>query len=141
MAAFSLLELVLTLIVIGILAAVAVPRFAAPTDLVLRTARDDVLLALRDAQQKAMADGRVIRFVSTASSFSITADGVPLLLPQGNGSYPSTLPTGVSLSPATTLLFDRLGNTTATTFTLTGDGSLNILVCSTGYAHASASSC
>ena len=96
---------------------------------------------LRDAQQKAMADGRSIRFVSTSSSFSITADGNPLLLPQADGFYPRSLPSGITLTPATTLNYDRLGNTSATTFTLSGAGSSFICVHDTGYAHASAAPC
>lgn len=140
-AAFSLLELIIVLILVGVLAAVAVPRFGQQSDIVLRTARDDLLLALRDAQQKAMADGRTIRFVSTSNSISITADGTPLPLPQLDGNYPRPLPNGVSLAPAVTLNYDRLGNTAATTFTLTGAGTLYVCVRVTGYAHASAAPC
>ena len=137
MAAFSLLELIIVMIVLGILAVMVIPRLPRSGDVAARGARDEVLAALRYGQQLAMADAsRSIKFISNTNSYSLTADDVALLLPEGGGSYPRALPSAVSMSPAATLSYDALGETTATTFTLTAGDSWQVCVESTGYAHA-----
>lgn len=135
---FSVLELVVVLILIGILAAVILPRLPRGSDVAARAGRDDLLSALRFAQQLAMADAtRTIRVVTTASSFSLTADNVPLPLPEGGGNYPRALPAEVTLSPVVTLTYDGLGQTntvTTTMFTLTAADSWRACVEISGYA-------
>lgn len=137
MAAFSLLELIIVMILLGVLAVAVIPRLPRSSDVAARAARDEVLAALRYGQQLAMADAsRTIKFISSGNSYSLTADDVALLLPEGGGSYPRALPSEVSINPVTTLVYDALGETTATTFTLTAGESWQACVESTGYAHA-----
>ncbi|NQD37292.1 type II secretion system protein [Permianibacter sp. IMCC34836] len=132
-----MLELVIVMILLGILAVTVLPRLPRSSDVAARAARDEVLAALRYAQQLAMSDAtRAIRFVPTSNSYSITADGVNLSLPEGGGNYPRALPSDVSLSPTTTLTYDGLGNASATTFVLTASDSWQVCVEASGYAHA-----
>lgn len=136
MAAFSLLELIVVLVILGILAVTIVPRLSRNSDVAARAARDELLAALRYGQQLAMADAtRTIRFISTANSYSLTADGTALPLPEGGGQYPRALPNGVSLTPVTSLTFNSLGETTATTFTASAGDSWRACIESSGYAH------
>jgi len=124
------------MIVLGILAVTVLPRLPRSSDVAARAARDDVLAALRYAQQLAMSDAtRQIRFVTSSTSFSLTADNVALPLPEGSGVYPRPLPDGVTANPATTLTYNGLGETTATTFILSASDSWNACVEASGYAH------
>ena len=134
-AAFTLLELIVTLVIIGVLAAAAAPIFLSPQSFASNAARDEMLSALRHAQQRAMADStKTVRFITTATSYSITVDTTPILQPDFKSNYPQNFTNNVTVSPATTLNYAALGTTTATTFTFSGGE--RICVESTGYAYA-----
>ncbi|WP_162848143.1 GspH/FimT family pseudopilin [Permianibacter aggregans] len=140
-AAFTLLELIITIIIIGVLAAVAAPIFFSESSFSSTAARDEMLTALRNAQQRAMADaGTVTCFITTSNSYSVNractpgADGTPIMLPERSGSYPRALPDSVTVAPATKLIFGSLGTTTATTFVFSGGDRL--CVEASGYAYA-----
>lgn len=136
-AAFSILELVIVMVLLGILAVTILPRLPRSSDVAARAARDDLLAALRYAQQLAMADTtRTIKIITTSSSFSLTADDVALSLPEGGGNYPRALPSDVTLSPAATLVYDGLGATAETTFTLSASDNWLACVADSGYAYA-----
>lgn len=141
MAGFTLLELIITLIVIGVLAATAAPIFFSESSFSSVASRDEMLAVLRNAQQRAMADaGTSYCLITTASSYSVNSgctvgiDGTPINLPEGGGNYPRNFLDGVSIAPATKLVYDQLGNTSATTFTFSGGEKL--CVAATGYAYA-----
>jgi len=135
-AAFSVLELIVVLIILGVLAASVLPRWPRSRDVAARAGRDDLLATLRYGQQLAMADAtRVIRIETTTTSFNLTADGAALPQADGRGNYPQPLPDGASLNPATTLEYNGLGETTATIFTVTADDVWRICVEASGYAH------
>jgi len=55
---FTLVELVVTMIILGILAAIVVPRFSGQTGFEARGFRDETLVALRYAQKSAIAARR-----------------------------------------------------------------------------------
>jgi len=103
----------------------------------VQASRDDVIAALFYAQQIAMARDSAtnpIRLVTTATSVNVTENGTPLL--HAGVQYPLVLGSGVSLSPASTLNFDKLGQTTASVFTLSRSGvSATITVSDSGYAN------
>ncbi len=134
-AAFTLIETIAVLIVLGILSASVAPLFMQSSSFNARTTRDEIIASVRYAQQLASADQSLtIAFVTTTTTFSITRNGVAIALADSSGNYPRTLDDNLSLSPATTLTFSSLGDTTATTFTL--NALEKICVAATGYAYA-----
>ena len=133
MKGFTLVELLAILLIVGILAVSAYARFSSPTEFQVQASRDDLVAALFYAQQLAMARNSTIAVVTTANSVSVTEDGGDLM--HGSAQYPLTLNNSVVLSPATTLTYNRLGETTATTFSLSKAGvSLQVTVSAAGYA-------
>ena len=131
---FSLIELVAVIIIASIIF-VFIGSSSNQRGLELQAARDDIVSGLFYTQQIAMARqsaSNPVRFVSDGvSSVDVQENGASI----GGDDYPLTLPVGVSL-PAATLVYDKLGQTTATTLTLTGPGaSVNITIESSGYAH------
>ncbi len=134
-AAFTLIEAIAVIVLIGILAAVVSPIFYQSSEFEARTTRDELIATLRYAQQLAMADNsRTVQFSNTSASYSILIDSVAIALPDGSGMYPRTLANNVTLSPSALLNYSALGDTSVTTFTITT--SEKVCVASTGYAYA-----
>lgn len=120
------------MLLVGILAAFTVPRFADSDAFAARRAADEMLTALRYAQQLAMARGGSIRFVSTANSYRVeTSAGSVLPNPQGGG-YAVALPGGVSAS-AVTITFDALGRPSVAPTIAVGGHQIRVEA-ETGYA-------
>jgi hypothetical protein len=111
------------------------PMFSQSSDFSARTTRDEIISTVRYAQQLASSNREhTVRFTTTSTNYSIFIDDVAIALPEGGGNYPRTLDSNLNLSPATTLTFSSLGDTTATTFTL--NALEKICVAATGYAYA-----
>lgn len=135
---YTLIELVTVIMLVSILAAAF---FRSPTfsgDIAaVQAGRDDLVAALFYGQQIAMARDSAtnpIRLVTTANSVSVTENSIPLL--SGSVQYPLAVSSGVQITPAVTLNFDKLGRTTATTFTISKNGaSATVLVSDSGYAN------
>lgn len=114
---FTTVELVVTLIIIGLLAAVAGPRFFDLDVFHARGFYDEVLSALRYAQRTAIAQRRVVyvRLDTTsvsacyANTFPCTAPADQVPGPYGEKPFSVNAGSGVSLAPVTTLFFDALG--------------------------------
>lgn len=154
LAGFTLIELVVTLILVGILAVVAIPRLRTQTfDTV--SFYQEVLSAVRYAQKEAVAKRRVVcvalavnsvtvRFARNEGVFACDTD---LTSPRGVSPFTITASTGVTLSsaPATaTLYFDGLGKpfdaagvaSPQRTISITGDGTQTFVIePETGYVH------
>jgi MSHA pilin protein MshC len=67
--AFTLVELVVTLIIVGLLAAVAVPRFFDLQPFAARGFSDEVLAAVRYAQKLAVATGCAVQVTITPAQY------------------------------------------------------------------------
>lgn len=147
---FTIVELVVVIVVAGVLAAVAVPRWAGDTGFEARGLRDETLSALRYAQKSAVAARRQVQLcfaangltaARVASSF-VKSDcsegaalnrpgaGVPLTVVGGGSATYSSLPA--------TLIFDPIGRpSSAMSISVQGlPAALKITVeAETGYVH------
>lgn len=104
---FTLVELVMTMVIIGILAAVAAPRFFEANVFQSRGFADEVAAALRYAQKAAIAQHRNVCVAFGAGSVTLTiasANGAgspcdtPLQSPTGDPSYVVTATGGVGFT-------------------------------------------
>ncbi|MNZ64619.1 hypothetical protein D3C78_827930 [compost metagenome] len=117
---FTLVELILTIVVIGILAAVVGPRFFERSTFDDRLYAEEVRAGLRHAQKLALAGGCSIRFSLDTTGYQLLRDAdcdastddftAGVLDPSsGQAPYAGTPPTGITLSAAFNVDFDSLG--------------------------------
>ena len=146
---FTLVELIMTMVIIGILAAVAAPRFFGVDVFKSRGFADQVQATLRYAQKEAIAQHRNVCEAMTATTMSLTiantsgaaiSCGPNLALPTGGNSVGA--PTGITLSvspvpPPVSFNFDALGRTPVQQ-TMTVNGATNTITveAETGYVHS-----
>lgn len=145
---FSLIELVVVIILLGIVAAIAIPRWRGGSGFEERALHDQIVSALRYAQKSAIAARRTVcvTFASARIDFNISAAyGAPncsggnvLIGPDGTAL--SIVPTGSTsfFAAQPMLIFDASGRPgAATSVVLSGlPASLAITVESeTGYVH------
>lgn len=122
---FSLVELITVIIILGILSAVALPRFFRPADFEARFVVDDMKLAMQFAQKRAVNSGCPVEVVLTATGFQLWGDSncgsspanfnAVIKHPSDGGAFAVTFPTGVSLispAPPLTLRFTTFGTIT-----------------------------
>jgi MSHA pilin protein MshC len=121
--AFTLIELITVIAILGVLAVVVGPRFASTGVFEARTFYDDVLQAIRYAQAKASGTGCLTQIDFTASGFRVQVDSdcnsgngmslVDITSPDGfETGYTelSALPAGVTYSATVDpLVFDPEG--------------------------------
>ncbi|MFB0936560.1 MAG: prepilin-type N-terminal cleavage/methylation domain-containing protein [Propionivibrio sp.] len=109
-AGFTLVELVVVIVVVGILAITAMPRFANKADFDARGFFDGTLSILRYAQKSAVAQRRMVCVVFGAdSSVTLTiaanfggACDTPLAGPNGAAPYALAAPSGVGFAAVPT---------------------------------------
>ncbi|MBN8487254.1 MAG: prepilin-type N-terminal cleavage/methylation domain-containing protein [Burkholderiales bacterium] len=134
---FTLVELVVVIVLLGVLAAVALPRLEAASGLRADAYRDSVVAGLRLAQSTALGHRRLVcvSFSSGAMALRIAAANpasacsADLSGPDGSAAW-ATPPSGTSMtgSPSTSLFFrpdGSVGSTAssaATDFSLTPTG-------------------
>lgn len=138
------MELVVTIVMIGALAAVALPRFIGRDSFDSRGFYDKSVAVVRMAQKTAVAWRRNVFVCVTATQ--VTAGtaagcGTPLTNPASGSPATETAPSGITLNTVT-FSFDRLGRpSAATTITFTstipGDITRQVSVTAeTGYVAA-----
>lgn len=149
---FTIVELVVTLAIVGILAGIALPRFFSGATFQSRGFHDQALAALRYAQKAAVASRRnvcvgfgtanTIAFTIAAAAGAGQACNAALAGPAGETAFSVAAPSGVTLTPpAGDFAFDALGRPSpnaAVTLTInaTGETARNITVeQETGYVH------
>ena len=145
-AGFTLVELVVTILLLGIIAAVAMPRFFQARTFDSRGFYDKATATVRYAQKTAVAWRRAVYVCVTATEVAAgTASGCATLTlltnPVNGKSLKETAPAGVTLN-AVEFTFDGLGRPSAGatitfTSTIAGDPARQIVVAAeTGYVVA-----
>lgn len=138
---FTLVELIMTIVIVGILSAVVAPRFFDTNVFQSRGFADQVQASLRYAQKIAIAQRRFVCVAFTSSTVSLStgasaACGTPLPSLTGTGNYVITSPaSSITISPVpATLDFNGLGRPNAPT-TVTAGGVTITVEAETGYVH------
>lgn len=141
---FTLVELVLTLLVAGVIAAVAAPRMLDRSAFQTRGAAGEVRTALRYAQRLAMAENREVCVTTTSSDMTLMftdppgpACSNPVVRPDGDATSPTytvTLPSGITLTPGS-FRFDAQGRPNAAQTLIVGGMTQITIEGETGYVH------
>ncbi len=140
---FTLVELVMTMIIVGILGAVVAPRFFDSNVFQSRGFADQVQAALRYAQKVAIAQRRFVCSTFTASSLTLTvgataACGTPLVSLDGAASTVITAPAGIVFTAVPAAFnFNALGApSVGQVISITGATNTIAIEAETGYVHS-----
>lgn len=136
---FTLVELITIMVIVGILAVAAAPRFFDANSFQSRGFNDQVISSLRYAQKVAIAQHRFVCVTIAANTISLAqgataACGTPLPNISGAGNYSVAAPNGVTVGAAV-FNFDALGKPSAgQTITVSGNTAITVEA-ETGYVH------
>lgn len=142
---FTLVELIVVMVVVGILAVAALPRFFERDTFDSRGFKDETLAALRYAQKAAVAQRRTVCAAFTATGLTLTmvsaegsSDcGAVIALAGPDGTSPYQISSSASYSPVPTdFYFDSLGRaSTGQSFQISGATGNIVVERETGYVH------
>ncbi len=151
---FTLIELIMVMVIVGILAVVVAPRFFDADIFKSRGFADQVQATLRYAQKEAIAQHRNVCVAMTVSDITLkiaSASGVAsacdtnLVLPGQATNKISTPSAAITLSPAASFNFDALGkpwdvlgttpSTVQKSITISGATNNIVVEAETGYVH------
>jgi MSHA pilin protein MshC len=143
MAGFTLVELIMVMVIVGILAIAVVPRFFDANVFKSRGFADQVQASLRYAQKEAIAQHQYVCAAFTTNSVTLwtgatTGCGTPLLSPTG-GQYKVNAPAGSTFAAVPTgFSFNALGQPTNAPQTIYITGVTNgiTIEAETGYVHS-----
>jgi len=139
---FTLVELVAVLIILGILAAILLPRLPGSSAFSGRAARDQVVSGLRFAQQQAMSRNRPARFGFDGGKYWVgvqdsSGNWGKVPVPASNTKFWS-LPGNARFTGSGFRRFDSLGRPLSGSCGNVGlsSGVVVAIQCSTGFVHA-----
>jgi len=147
---FTLVELVMTIVIVGVLAVVVAPKFSNIDVFQSRGFADQVQAVLRHAQKIVVAQHRFVCVAFGANSVTLTYDstapstthttaicpGSPLTGTTGQTPYTVTAPEGVTLSGGTNFSFDAQGRPSAAqNIAISGYDTFITIEAETGYVH------
>lgn len=142
-----MVELVITMLIIGILAVAALPRILDTTVFDNRRFSDEVMAAVRYGQKAAIASHRNVCVAFTANSVTLTMASAPgsaqacnvnLVGPNGQTPFVVTAPDGTNFSATpTSFFFTALGRPSIGTQTIQVAGASTSIVVEqeSGYVH------
>ena len=147
---FTLIELIVVMVIIGILAVAAIPRFFDRQIFDSRGFNDETMAILRYAQKAAIAQRRTVCVgfvtagVTTVTLTIATAAGSttcnwPLAGPTGTGAFQITAPVGVTFSGTpSNFQFNSLGQAIASPSSIQVNGATSSIIIEqeTGYVHS-----
>ncbi len=149
---FTMVELITVMVIVGVLAAVAAPRFFDRGTFDSRGFHDQVISTLRYAQKAAIAQRRLVCVsfpsstrvvINTATNFADSACNTDLqspsgTYPAGQTTYTVDAPSGVTLSGYMDFNFNALGKPStgvAQSITVSGYATPIAVEMETGYVH------
>jgi MSHA pilin protein MshC len=140
---FTLIELVTVMLLLGILSAVALPRFFDATAFKSRGFYDEMTGAARYAQKLAVASGCDVQLSIAGGNYSLQQrqscnHGSPfnrdVLQPAGSGAFAGSAPSGTTLATTSpSIIFDALGRATPGGVMVSVDGRSFTIVGESGY--------
>ena len=132
--AFTLIELVITLLILGILSSYVLSKFTSTAGYKENTVVDQVISSARLAQQLSMNDSeRTFSLIIQTNQIDLQVDGVSLSV--GNTNYPIAIDNSVTLSPASVINFDQLGTTNFLILSVNAETTQQIVFETSGYIH------
>ncbi len=150
-AGYTLVELIVVIVIVGIVALIAAPRFFSRSGFDARGFQDAAIGAIRYGQKVAQAQRTNVYINVTANSVRLCYDLVcatPVLSPSNSAAYIVTASSGITLGGGANFSFTSLGQPassaaspvvllTNTTFNIVGDTVARQIVVEreTGYAH------
>lgn len=143
---FTLIELIMTMVIIGVLAVAVVPRFLGTSVFQSRGFADQVQATLRYAQKEAIAQHRNVCVSISSGAISLTIASLSgaaypcdttLALPGQTTNIINAPSASITLSPVTSFNFDALGSTpNQQPITVSGATNNIIVEAQTGYVHS-----
>ena len=138
---FTMIEMIVVMMVVGILGAIVLPRFADQSVFEVRGFEDETKALLRYAQKAPIAQRRFVcvSFSATGATLSIGATiacGAALTGPRGETPFAISAGSGTGYTPTPTgFYFDASGTPSmGQTIAVTGGGSITVEAV-TGYVH------
>lgn len=134
---FTFVELIVTILIVGILSAYIAPRFFSTSTFEQRATSDEIISSIRRAQQLSMTRGESYMFVLSATNYSVQkSDGTDIRHPDGSATSSKTFHDGnLTVSPIT-IRFNSLGRPIPNNTQTIPIGAVTITIeQETGYAH------